>query len=398
MGRSSRTFLPGFILRFLATETAAGAACVAAIVLAMVWANSPWHGSYTSFWHTRVTLGRGTLRTPETLAAWISEGAMVVFFFVVGLEVKRELLTGELRHWKAAALPVLCAVAGMVVPAAIYWSMTAGTDARDGWAIPMATDLAVAVAVIAALASRVPPALKVFLLTLAIADDIGAVVVIATFFTDHLDFAALGVAVVAVGAIAGLSRSGRQLGPLIVALAVGAWLATLRSGVHPTVAGVAIAFALPTGARSERLEERVHPVASLVIVPLFVVASAGVRIADASLSSAAAGRIALAVGVSLVVGKTLGVAGAAWILVKLRVGRLPDGVAWGQVAGLAVLCGIGLTVAVLVADLALTVPAEQAAAKIGVLGASTVAGCAGAAVLALSARRQRRGTGQVTAP
>jgi Na+:H+ antiporter, NhaA family len=385
--RPSPAALSAAIRRFAATEAASGAACMAAIVVALGWANSPWHSSYLTLWTAHVASAAGPLQLPGDVAHWVADGGMTVFFFVIGLELKRELVSGQLQDKRTAALPVLAAVGGMVLPAVLYLVLAAGVAPARGWVVPMATDLAVTLGVIAVLGHRVPAGMKVFLLTLAIVDDVGAVAAIAIGLTRQLDLAALAVAIGLVAVLFVLAS--RRVAPpaVVLLLSLGVWLATFRSGVHPTIAGVACALALPVSDWTASLEDRLHTVAASVIVPLFIVAEAGVRFSSVSLASGPAARVFLAVGGALVFGKAAGVTGAAWLAARLRIGRLPEGAGWGDLVGMAVLCGIGLTVAVLAADFSFTAPAQQQAAKLGVLTGSAVAAVVGSGIFV--ARRRR---------
>jgi NhaA family Na+:H+ antiporter len=373
--------LPQAVRRFLAAEATGGIVLLGAAVVALVWANSPWSSSYESLWSTEVR-------------HWVNDGLMAVFFFVVGLEIKRELVVGELRSPRAAALPVIAAVGGMAVPALLYLAVNAGDPGADGWGIPMATDIAFAVGVVALLGSRVPAPLKLFLLALAIVDDIGAIVLIAVFYSDGIDGVAFAVAGAAALAVVALWRL-RAPWITLVAAAVVLWGATYESGVHATIAGVVLGLltpARPSGASpAERLEHRLHPVASFGIVPLFALANAGVRIEAAVLDAPGAGAVALGVALGLVVGKPVGVAGATWLALRTGLGRLPGGVTLPQVLGVGAVAGIGFTVSLFITGLAFP-PGRadlDAAAKIGVLAASVLAAMAGSVLLGTSGRRRQ---------
>jgi Na+:H+ antiporter, NhaA family len=408
-----------------------------ATVLALVWANSPWTDHYDSLWHTEVDIRVGSLGFSEDLRHLVNEGLMALFFFVVGLEVKRELVTGELRQWRTAALPAIAAVGGMVVPALVYLAVNAGGTgaaggagaggAARGWGIPMATDIAFAIGVVALLGRRVPPSLKLFLLTLAIVDDIGAIVVIAAFYSGGVSFQALLVAAVVLGVMAGLRRAGVTWLPVYVLAGIGVWLAFYESGVHATIAGALLGLLTPARpvapaavardwaadlsdepgpaelktmtdlAKSsvsvaERLEHLLHPLTSFAIVPLFALANAGVVLERDALEAPGASRIALGVVLGLVVGKLVGVSGAAWLAVRLGVGTLPAGVRWGQVLGIAAMAGIGFTVSLFVAGLAFTTPEAENAAKVGVLVASGLASALGVGLLVVASRTDAAGT------
>jgi len=419
--------------RFMEIEAAGGAIMMVAAVMAMVWANSPWQAGYEALWETRLDLGLGELvHVDLTLRQWVNDGLMTIFFFVVGLEIKRELVVGELRDPRAAALPAIAALGGMAVPAVIYLAFNAGHAGAKGWGIPMATDIAFVVGVVSLLGRRVPAGGKLFLLTLAIVDDLGAIAVIAIFYTSGLSLAWVAVALVAVAAAAYLTRIRvRSQVPYIV-LAVACWYSLHESGVHATIAGVAFGLVCPpwsfydprrfaerarpivdmiegayrdpsvAGAGHqesqsslhelnrlatesvsplERNEHRLAPWVGFVIVPVFALANAGVQLGGANF-----GRIALGVATALVVGKTLGVFGATWLAVRLGIGRLPSATSWGVMVGLAMCAGIGFTVALFVAGLSFDVAAMTDEAKIGILAGSLAAGVAGYTWLRLASR------------
>ncbi|HEX7276468.1 MAG TPA: Na+/H+ antiporter NhaA [Acidimicrobiales bacterium] len=358
---------------FLRTEAAGGLALLLATAVAMAWANSPWRAGYVTLWD-------GDLRHV------VNEGLMALFFLVVGLEIKRELVAGELRAWRTAALPAIAALGGMVVPALVYLAVTAGGPGARGWGIPMATDIAFAVGVVAVLGRRVPPSLKLFLLTLAVVDDIGAIVVIAAFYAGGVSFPALLVAAPLLAGMAGLRRAGVEWLPAYVLLGAAVWLAFYQSGVHATIAGALLGLLAPV-AVAERLERRLHPLTSFAIVPLFALANAGIVLTADALDGPGATRIALGVVLGLVVGKLAGVTLAAWLAVRLGIGTLPDGVRWGQLVGVAAVAGIGFTVSLFVAGLAFATPEAEDAAKLGVLVASVAASALGVTLLLLAARR-----------
>lgn len=379
--------------QFLATEAAGGFVLLIAAVVALAWANSPWGGSYRTLWITDLSLSVGRHVLVEDLRHWANEALMAVFFLVVGLEIKRELVHGELRDPRVAALPVIAAAGGMAVPALLYLLVTAGSDLSGGWGIPMATDIAFAVGVVALLGPRVPSSLKLFLLTLAIVDDIGAIVVIAVFYAGDVQPELLFVAAGLIAVMLGLRRAGIVwLAPYVV-LGIGVWLATRASGIHPTTAGVVLGLLAPAhpltaGAVSpaERLERLLHPWSSFVIVPLFALANAGVELRTDSFDRPGAARVTAAVVVGLWAGKALGITGAAWLAVRTGLGRLPEGATWPMVMGIAGIAGTGFTVALFIADLAFEPGPLESAAKIGVLFASTLAAAIGAVVLRRACR------------
>lgn len=424
--------LPRVLTEFLETEAAGGIVLVVAAVGALVWANSPLQDSYARLWHSVLEIRVAGHGLGLSLHGWVNDGLMAVFFFVVGLEIKREVVRGELRDPRRAALPAIAAVGGMAVPALVYVVVNGAGAGSHGWGIPMATDIAFALGVVALLGSRVPPSLKLFLLTLAIVDDIGAIVVIAVFYTPSIDVGAVGVAIALLSAMVALRRLDVRWLPLYVVLAVGVWLAVHQSGIHATIAGVVLGLMCPTApltpastarewaadlaqepspaeladmtrlartsvSLADRLEHRLHPVSSFVIVPLFALANAGVPLGRHALSPPGTAKVAAGVAIGLVLGKLAGISGASWLAVRLRVGVLPEGAGWLQVVGIAAVSGIGFTVSLFVSELAFGATAGTStqespltvAAKVGVLAGSLLAALVGLAVLAAAHRRPR---------
>jgi NhaA family Na+:H+ antiporter len=380
---------------FLHTEAAGGLFLLAATVVALGWANSPFATGYEGLWARELTIGAGPLAVTEDLQHWVNDGLMAVFFFVVGLEIKRELVVGELRERRRASLPVLAAVGGLVVPAGIFLALNAGDQGARGWGIPMATDIAFAVGVLAVLGSRVPAGAKVFLLTLAIVDDIVAITVIAVFYTDQLAVGWLAIAAGGMALVLVLRRLGVRAISAYVPIGVLVWLATLESGVHATIAGVALGLATPArpvGGRPvlEQLQHRLHPLSSYLVIPLFALANAGVPLGADALGRAAGNPVAWGVALGLVAGKVLGVAGASLVAVRLRLGALPDDLTMGHVLGLAALAGIGFTVSLFIAELAYPGSDLVDLAKVGILAGSLVSGLAGAALLVSRGRQPSR--------
>jgi NhaA family Na+:H+ antiporter len=400
---------------FFHAESAGGIVLVIATITALVWANSPWKQSYFELWHTHLSIALGSHSVDLTLEQWVNEGLMTIFVLVVGLEIKRELVEGELRDPRTAALPAIAAVGGMIVPALIYVAINAGGNGAGGWGIPMATDIAMAIGVVSLLGSRVPPSLKLFLLALAIVDDIGAIVVIAIFYSDSIHFVPLVVAVGFLLAVAGARLVGVRFVVVYVALGAGLWLSLHDAGVHTTLAGVVLGLMAPTRpfrqselvdeealldistvetaaetamlAREsvsvvEWMEHLLHPWTSFLIVPLFALANAGVPITSTSVSNAFTSRITYGVVIGLVVGKLIGVVGASWIATRLRVGTLPADATWQGIVGVGALAGIGFTVSLFVAGLAFDdEPILQNEAKIGILAASLIAAAVGSLIL-----------------
>jgi NhaA family Na+:H+ antiporter len=375
---------------FVDVEVLGGLVLLVATVAALVWANVAPH-SYDDLWTTHLTIGPTGHSITEDLQHWVNDGLMTVFFFVVGLEIKRELVRGELRDPRTASLPAIAAVGGMVLPAVLYLAVNLGGAGGKGWAIPMATDIAFAVAVLALAGPRVPPNLKLFLLTLAIVDDVGAIVVIALFYSGTIAIGWLLGAVATVGGILVLQRLGvhRVLAYVLPALVL--WLCVLESGIHATIAGVVLGLltpARPLGGREtlEDIETRLHPWSSFLVVPLFALANAGVHLGGGRLSHALDSRVAWGIVLGLVVGKPLGIFAATTIARRLRVGRLPDGVTSAQILAAGAAAGIGFTVALFVADLSYR-GARLDEAKAAILVASTIAGVLGFVLIRLTTRR-----------
>jgi Na+:H+ antiporter, NhaA family len=353
------------LIQFLSTEEASGVLLVAAALVALLWANSPAAGAYA------LLAGRAQ--------HWVNDGLMTLFFLVVGLEIKREVTTGELRDPRKLALPAVAAVGGMVVPACVYLILNAGRgDTVGGWGVPVATDIAFALGVLTLAGTRAPVSVRSFLLTLAIVDDIGAVLLIAVFYSGGLDHEWLLVALAVTVAFAG----GRWFIPLYVVFAVGLWVALERSGVHPTVAGVVVGLLTPQD-RIERIVSVLHPWTSRLVVPIFALTNAGVSIAG---SGSLASPVGLGVFLGLVVGKPLGIGAAVWAARRTGLGRLPSDVTPGMIAGVAVLAGVGFTMSIFIAELGFD-GLNLETAKIAILVASAVAGVIGACILRLTLRR-----------
>jgi Na+:H+ antiporter, NhaA family len=412
------------VREFLRIEASGSILLLVAAAAALVWANSPWASSYDSFWHASVALDVGGFRIEETLQHWVNDALMVIFFFVVGLEIKYEIVSGDLRDPKTAALPIVAAMGGMLVPAGLYFLIAGGGEGGAGWGIPMATDIAFAVGVLGLLGTRIPSAARLFLLTLAIVDDIGAIIVIAVFYTEELHLEWLALALVLLGVMVVLRVLRVWSVWVYVVIGVVVWFAVLESGVHATLAGVAIGLLAPATpllkedvARTyaqraledrrldpdelsrlrfllgesvpvvERLQNALHPVSSYVVLPIFALANAGVALGDGALGDALTSAVGLGVGVGLVVGKPVGILLACFLAVRLGLGRLPDRTSWPMVAGLGAVAGIGFTVSIFIAGLSF--PGSDVLtgeAKVGILVASLVAAVVGTVVLLLTTR------------
>ena len=370
---------------FLKLESASGILLMIAAVVAMAVANSPAQALYQALFEVPVEVRIGALQIAKPLLLWINDGLMAVFFLLVGLELKREVLEGNLSDPSQIALPAVAALGGMLLPAGIYAFFNWGDPiAIHGWAIPAATDIAFALGVLALVGRGVPVGLKVFLLTLAILDDFGAIAIIAVAYTDQLSTGSLAMAAVAIAVLALLNRCRvLSIAPYIL-VGVVLWVAVLKSGVHATLAGVALAFFIPMKGQDEddsplrRLEHDLHPAVAFGIVPLFAFANAGVSLEGVTLASAFA-PVPLGIAAGLFVGKTVGVFGFAWASIRLDIGRLPEGATWASLFGVAMLCGIGFTMSLFIASLALDQggPAYEAATRIGILGGSMVSAICG---------------------
>ncbi len=386
--------------RFIQTETSGSTFLFVAAALALLWANSPFADTYTQAWQTSISTPLGEADARHL----INDGLMTLFFLVVGLEIQRELTVGELSDRRTAGLPVVAAIGGMVVPALIYLTLNAGQVGARGWGIPMATDIAFAVGVLALLGPRVPHVLKIFLLSLAIADDIGAIAVIAVFYTANISLSWLAAAAALVVALYVLRRKRiRALLPYVF-LGAALWVAVLNSGVHATIAGVMIGLLTPGDPRpgtprddatmdspAERLENRLHPWTSNVVIPLFALANAGLRLDATAFGHAVSSRIAWGVFFGLVLGKVLGItlfSAAGAIFGRLR---LPEGTNWRQLVGIAAIGGVGFTVSLFIAGLSFVQKTAIDDARFGILAASVVAALGGIAILRGAAEPELEG-------
>ncbi|MGK0409524.1 MAG: NhaA family Na+:H+ antiporter [Shewanella psychromarinicola] len=345
------------IKNFLSQESAGGILLMIAVALAMIFANSPLADAYQGFLGTEVQLRVGDLDIDKPLLLWINDGLMALFFLLIGLEVKRELLEGALSSVAKASLPGIAAIGGMVFPALFYLAFNySNPDTQIGWAIPAATDIAFALGIMALLGSRVPVALKVFLLALAIIDDLGVIVIIALFYSTDLSMLSLIIAAVSIVLMIALNRKGVSSILPYGLLGFILWVAVLKSGVHATLAGVIIAFCIPLRAKdgsspSESLEHSLHPWSTFMILPVFAFANAGLSLTNMSLSSFAE-PITLGIIIGLLLGKPAGVLLFSYLAVKLKLAELPPGIGWRHITPVAVMCGIGFTMSVFIASLA----------------------------------------------
>jgi NhaA family Na+:H+ antiporter len=425
----SRTILPIEVItspfvRFARMEAAGGILLLVSTFAALVWANSPWEQSYHAIWSTQVDVGFGRFFLSETRHQWINDGLMSVFFFLVGLEIKREVLIGELSTLKQAAFPLIAAVGGTIVPALVYISLNHGSIAHKGWGIPMATDIAFALGVLALLGDRVPVSLKIFVTALAIVDDIIAVLVIALFYTAQIHFLSLAAGLAGVALSFGLNLLGVRKPAVYAFLGLCVWGAVLKSGVHATVAGVMFAFTIPARtyidrahflkqgrwlfdrfetARPDsfeeqaaihtletqceliqsplhRIERSLQPWVAFVVMPVFAFSNAGVHVLG-KVAAAATNPISLGVALGLFAGKPIGISLFAWLAAKAKVATQPNAVSWAQIFGGSWLCGIGFTMSLFIATLAFGEGALLDLSKIGTLAASVAAATCGSLFL-----------------
>ncbi|MBL8159076.1 Na+/H+ antiporter NhaA [Candidatus Saccharibacteria bacterium] len=382
--------VPQLLTTLLKDEAISGKFIIGATVLALIAANSPLAGLYQSILHLDASAGIGNLVLHKDLRHWINDALMAIFFLVVGLEIKRECLRGELRKLKTAALPFAAAIGGMVVPALIFLSLNTGTEAAGGWAIPMATDIAFAVGVLALLGRRVPASLRLFLLTLAIVDDIGAVLVIALFYSSGISLPMLAIAAVASLIILLLGQLGRLNMSLYIAGCVLIWLAINASGVHPSIAGIVMGVIAPLAGSgpsiAERTERFLIPISTLFVIPLFAFANTGIILSAGNLEHIAALPLALGIIGGLFIGKVAGITAASWLMVRFGLAHLPNGVNWHHIGGVGLLAGIGFTVSIFITGLAFESDQLVAVAKLSIVIASVLSGLLGLLVLRRSFR------------
>lgn len=434
--------------RFTRMQASGAILLLISSILALIFANSGAAHDYLMFWETSLTFSLGDLSLSEHLAGWVNDGLMVLFFFVVGLEIKREIAVGELSSPRQAALPIVAAIGGMALPALIFAFINAGTEEVVGWAVPMATDIAFTLGLLALLGRRVPLSLRVFFTALAIADDLGAVLVIAFFYTSEIVSSGLILGAAILLALVALNRLGVRRPLPYILLGVGLWLATLESGVHPTIAGVLLALTIPTKTRvraqafmaqctallggldrpagdeseqvdlsdrqqtaahtleaiaermqtpAHRLEHSLTPWATFLVLPLFALANAGVALSAAA-GTGITSRLSLGIILGLAVGKPLGISSFAWLAVKLKIAELPPRVEWSQLFAASWLAGIGFTMALFIANSAFTDYSQLAMAKVSILIGSLFSGLIGFSLLLLTSRMRDRRSEWVPSP
>ena len=409
---------------FFHIEAAGGLLLILATIVALVWANSPWGDSYHHFWETKfdITIGSfhlGDEAHPFNLELLVNDALVAIFFFVVGMEIKLERVAGQLKDTRVAALPAMAAIGGMVIPAALFFAFNTSGPEADGWGIPMATDIAFALGIVSLLGDKVPSTMRVFLLTLAIVDDIGAILVIAIFYTKSLSTGWLLVAAALVILVMVLQNLKVWYTPLYVVIGVFVWLAVFRSGVHATIAGVVMGLLTPakplqeaanldllkafrpdndvapdpvaarrarfevqeTVSVAERLINSLHPFTSFLIIPIFALANAGIEISGSAISEAVSSTVTIGVIAGLVLGKPIGIVGATFLAVKLGISELPKGANWMKILGISFIAGIGFTVSIFITTLAYESDVLQEQAKLGIIAASVLASIFGAFLL-----------------
>ncbi|WP_231459931.1 Na+/H+ antiporter NhaA [Pedobacter sp. Leaf132] len=417
------------VSRFIHLEYTSGIVLLISVVIAIAWANSPFHKFYEHLWHIKFSVGFDKFLLSHPLHIWINDGLMAIFFFVIGLELKREFMEGELSSLQKASLPMTAALGGMLVPAAIYFFINKGTDAAHGWGIPMATDIAFALALLSMASKHIPVSIKIFLSALAVADDLGAVLVIAFFYTDQINFVPLAIGEGFLILLMLGNRIGIRSTVFYLVLGICVWIGFLLSGVHATIAGVLVAFTIPAVTRIDEqiyssnlrklsydfevdipergtlitplqnktiqkvktlsmaaetplqtIEHALHPWVAFGIMPLFALANAGIVITGDFLSSVM-NPVSTGVALGLIIGKFTGILFFCWIMVKFRISSLPEGANWKHIAGVALLAGIGFTMSLFISGLAFKNPVFITQAKYGILIASVLAGISGTIVL-----------------
>ena len=371
------------IQEFIRLETSGGVVLMIAAIFAMITANTPLSATYDLILGTYIKVGIGNFEIAKPAILWINDGLMAIFFFLVGLEIKREVLAGELSSFDKAILPIMAAIGGMAVPGIIFAIVNWGTPENlNGWAIPTATDIAFALGILALIGSRAPIALKIFLLAIAIIDDLGAIVIIAIFYTSELSINALSISMIGFAAAIALNRLGIQRTAPYLLVGIIVWVFVLKSGVHATLAGVLIAFTIPLKAKNEdeallyKMEHGLHPWVAFLILPVFAFANAGVNFTGIGIDDLLQ-PLTLGIAVGLFLGKQIGVFSATWIGVKSGIARLPENVSWKHVYGVACLTGVGFTMSLFIGSLAFTTADVMNAVRLGVVLGSVLSGIIG---------------------
>jgi Na+:H+ antiporter, NhaA family len=397
--RRSTLIVTGHISRILAVllkdEAVSGKFLLIAAVIALIWVNTPMSAVYESVWSQLFTIGVGPWQLSEDLRHWINEGLMAIFFLVAGLEIKREIIHGELRTFRAASLPIMAAVGGMLIPASLFVLINAGYTGLHGWAITITTDTAFAIGALALLGRRIPTSLRIFLLTAVVVDDIGAIIIIAGLYSHDVAVAPLMIAagiLVCIGVLQWLRLL--RLSTFVL-LGIGMWLAIHASGVHAAIAGAIVGLSAPVVSRRRdkraiagRLERALIPVSTFIVMPLFALANAGVVLSWEAFNGPDAQRVGLGIVVGLVAGKVIGIVGASWLMVRTRAARLPEHITWPMVTGVGLLAGIGFTLSIFIAGLTFESTSLFATAKISICIASLLSVLLGLSVLHWATKRR----------
>ena len=384
------------IQEFIKLETSGGVVLMIAAIFAMIIANTPLSANYDLILGTYIRVGIGNFEIAKPAILWINDGLMAIFFFLVGLEIKREVLAGELSSFDKAILPIMAAIGGMAVPGIIFAIINWGTPENlNGWAIPTATDIAFALGILALIGSRAPISLKIFLLAIAIIDDLGAIVIIAIFYTSELSLSALSFSVIGFAAAVALNRMGVQRTAPYLLVGIVMWVFVLKSGVHATLAGVLIAFTIPLKTKNEdeallyKMEHGLHPWVAFLILPVFAFANAGVNFTGIGIDDLLQ-PLTLGIAVGLFLGKQIGVFLATWIGVKSGIARLPENVSWKHVYGVACLTGVGFTMSLFIGSLAFTTADVMNAVRLGVVLGSVLSGIIGYLLLKSAAHHSAK--------
>lgn len=380
MGKIKKSPIDKFlapVTQFIHLEHTAGIFLFLSVLIAIFWANSSFSAGYHHVWEIKFAIGIDPYRLNEPLHIWINDGLMAVFFFVIGLELKREFMEGELSTLKKASLPMAAALGGMLAPAMIFYVINKGTAAQSGWGIPMATDIAFALALVSLAGKSVPLSIKVFLSALAVADDLGAILVIAFFYSTQLNFVPLAIAAVLLLILTIGNKLGIKHHAFYLLIGIGVWIGFFLSGIHATIAGVLVAFTIPSVAK---LETTLHPWVAFLIMPLFALSNAGMII-GADFFTSLINPVSMGVIIGLIAGKFCGILLFTWLMVRSGLSKLPEGANWRHIMGIALLAGVGFTMSLFISNLAFDQPDYINQAKYGILTASVIAGVFGLSVL-----------------
>ena len=373
------------IKQFIGDSRAVGITLIACTILSLVLSNSSWSDTYIAFWLKEIHFPISEIVMPHTILHVINDGLMAIFFFLVGMEIKRELVSGELSSFKKSLMPILGAVGGMVAPALIYLAWCGGTEYSSGWGVPMATDIAFSLGVLSLLGRRAPLSVRIFLTALAIIDDLGAIVAIALFYTSSVDMVNLGIGGLVFALLILLNRLKVNMLPIYFVLGALLWYFVFNSGVHATIAGVLLAFAIPVR-KIDKLEHKLHDPVSFIVLPLFALANTAI-IFPSDLSVVLTSKVNYGIMLGLVLGKPIGIFLMCWMAVKLRIATLPLSMGWNQLLGVGLIAGIGFTMSIFIATLAFGDEETQVISKVAIMGASLISAVGGFLYLYLQRKR-----------